>query len=177
MALFMTDIERRSASRMIAYLKGLGSKRSSRTRTTVRTPVGMQNRARDVYDYVDDHFSTSTIRTSSREVAAAVEDRHLNPVLDKNLALINPAYVRPGGQAVLHHGVELLWSGHCTGAWAAFMTGALSHYRTGTVSGGFAYSHNAKDLVTVPACRLLQRGTDPLGQASDRAEHLSLPAP
>ena len=169
MALFMTDIERRSASRMIAYLKGLGSKAQFTNANNGPHPVGMQNVRADVYDYVDDHFYVDHPHFLEKRWQLPSKIGNLNPVLDKNLALINPAYVRLADKPFCITEWNFSGPGMYRGV-GGIMTGALSALQDWDGLWRFAYSHNAKDLVDGPCMPgYFNVGTDPLGQASDRA--------
>ena len=100
---FMADVERRSASRMIAFLRKLGSRALFTNANCGPHYTPMQFTREDCYDYVDDHSPLP------REVVVAPgEGREREP---RALAPAAPHARRvhaPRGQAVHDHGVELL---------------------------------------------------------------------
>ncbi|MGN0845991.1 MAG: hypothetical protein ACI4RA_01245 [Kiritimatiellia bacterium] len=169
MALFMTDIERRSASRMIAYLRRLGSKALFTNANNGPHPVAMQDVRAEVYDYIDDHFYVDHPRFLEKRWQLPSKIGNLNPVFDKRLALINPAYVRLADKPFCITEWNFSGPGMYRGV-GGIMTGALSALQGWDGLWRFAYSHSAEDLVEGP-CRpgYFNVGTDPLGQASDRA--------
>ena len=169
MALFMADVERRSAARMIAYLRTLGSKALFTNANNGPHPVAMQNVRADLYDYVDDHFYVDHPHFLERRWRLPSKIGNLNPVLDKKLALVGPAFVRLADKPFCITEWNFSGPGMYRGV-GGIMTGALSALQDWDGLWRFAYAHGAKDLAEGP-CKpgYFNVGTDPLGQAADRA--------
>ena len=154
---------------MIAYLKGLGSKAQFTNANNGPHPVGMQDVRAEVYDYVDDHFYVDHPHFLEKRWQLPSRIGNLNPVLDTKLALINPAFVRLADKPFCITEWNFSGPGMYRGV-GGIMTGALSALQDWDGLWRFAYSHNAKDLVDGPCMPgYFNVGTDPLGQASDRA--------
>ena len=170
MALFMTDVERRSAARMIAYLRALGSKALFTNANNGPHPVAMQNVRAELYDYVDDHFYVDHPRFLERRWALPSKIGNLNPVLDRKLALVEPAFVRLADKPFCITEWNFSGPGMYRGV-GGIMTGALSALQDWDGLWRFAYTHSAQDLDEGRPCvpGYFNVGTDPLGQAADRA--------
>ncbi len=169
LALFMTDIERRSATRMIAYLKKLGLKALFTNANNGPHPVAMQNVRADVYDYVDDHFYVDHPHFLEKRWALPSKIGNLNPVQDPRLALIGPAFVRLADKPFCITEWNFSGPGMFRGV-GGIMTGALSALQGWDGLWRFAYAHNVRDLTDGPCMPgYFNVGTDPLGQSSDRA--------
>ena len=169
MALFMADVERRSAARMIAYLRTLGSKALFTNANNGPHPVAMQNVRADLYDYVDDHFYVDHPHFLERRWRLPSKIGNLNPVLDKKLALVGSAFVRLADKPFCITEWNFSGPGMYRGV-GGIMTGAFSALQDWDGLWRFAYAHGAKDLAEGP-CKpgYFNVGTDPLGQAADRA--------
>ncbi len=169
MALFMADIERRSARRMIDFLRKLGAKALLTNANNGPHPVVMQNVRADLYDYVDDHFYIDHPHFLEKRWALPSKIGNLNPVLDPKLALINPAFVRLADKPFCITEWNFSGPGMFRGV-GGIMTGALSALQDWDGLWRFAYSHSLNGLKEGP-CRpgYFDVGTDPLGQSSDRA--------
>ena len=169
MALFMADTERRSASRMVAFLKSLGSRALFTNANCGPHFTPMQAVRGEVYDYVDDHFYVDHPRFLERRWALPSRIGNVNPVLMGELPLVSPAWTRMPHKPMCVTEWNFSGPGQYRGV-GGIMTGALSALQDWDGMWRFAYSHSDKDLGEGPcAPGYFNVGTDPLGQASDRA--------
>ena len=169
MALFMADVERRSASRMIAFLKGLGSKALFTNANCGPHFTPMQAVRGDLYDYVDDHFYVDHPHFLEKRWSLPSKIGNANPVLMKALPLVSPAWTRQPDKPMCVTEWNFSGPGQYRGV-GGIMTGALSALQDWDGMWRFAYSHNESDLLDgkgMPG--YFNVGTDPLGQSSDRA--------
>ena len=169
MALFMADTERRSAARMIAFLKGLGSRALFTNANCGPHFTPMLGVRSELYDYVDDHFYVDHPRFLEKRWALPARIGNVNPVLMETLPLVAPAWTRMPDKPMCVTEWNFCGPGQYRGV-GGIMTGALSALQDWDGLWRFAYSHNNKDLVDGPSAPgYFNVGTDPLGQASDRA--------
>ena len=169
MALFMADTERRSAARMIAFLKSIGCRALFTNANCGPHFTPMQAVRGELYDYVDDHFYVDHPHFLEQRWALPSRIGNANPVLMDSLPLVGPAWTRMPHKPMCVTEWNFSGPGQYRGV-GGIMTGALSALQDWDGMWRFAYSHSDKDLVDGPfAPGYFNVGTDPLGQASDRA--------
>ena len=169
MALFMADTERRSATRMIAFLKSLGSRALFTNANCGPHFTPMQSVRGELYDYVDDHFYVDHPHFLEKRWSLPSRIGNRNPVLMEELPLVSPAWTRMPHKPMCVTEWNFSGPGQYRGV-GGIMTGALSALQDWDGMWRFAYSHNEKDLAEGPCVPgYFNVGTDPLGQASDRA--------
>lgn len=169
MSLFMADVERRSAGRMIAFLKKLGSKALFTNANCGPHFTPMQAVRGDLYDYVDDHFYVDHPHFLEKRWALPSKIGNVNPVLMPSLPLVSPAWTRQPDKPMCVTEWNFAGPGQYRGV-GGIMTGAFSALQDWDGMWRFAYSHSESDLLDGKGTPgYFNVGTDPLGQASDRA--------
>ncbi|MGN0852763.1 MAG: hypothetical protein ACI4Q3_05250 [Kiritimatiellia bacterium] len=169
MALFMADVERRSAGRMIAFLRGMGSKALFTNANCGPHFTPMQAVRGELYDYVDDHFYVDHPQFLEKRWRLPSRIGNVNPVLMRALPLVSPAWTRQPDRPMCVTEWNFSGPGQYRGV-GGIMTGAFSALQDWDGMWRFAYAHSAENLRDghgIPG--YFNVGTDPLGQASDRA--------
>jgi len=169
MSLFMADLERRSASRMIAYLREIGVKALFTNANNGPHPATMQNVRADVYDYVDAHFYNDHPQFLEKRWALPSGLRNINPVKDPSLPLVRPAFVRIADKPMCVTEWNFSGPGQYRGV-GGIMTGAFSALQDWSGLWRFAYGHAEASLREGPVRPgYFDISSDPLCAASDRA--------
>lgn len=168
-AAFMSDVERRNATRLIAYLRALGSKALFTNLNCWPHSVALQEVRADLYDYVDSHFYIDHPRFIETSWALPSKIGNENPVLDEKLPVSGAGFVRLADKPYCITEWNFSGPGMYRGV-GGIMTGAFSALQNWDGLWRFAYSHN-KNSLTEGQCKpgYFDIGVDPLGQASDRA--------
>ena len=166
---FMADVERRSASRMIAFLRKLGSRALFTNANCGPHLTPMQFTREACYDYVDDHFYVDHPRFLEKSWALPARVGNSNPVLSLQLPPTRVAFTRLADKPFTI--TEWNFSGPCMfRGVGGIMTGAFSALQDWDGLWRFSYTHSSSDIADgkgTPA--YFNTSTDPLGQASDRA--------
>ena len=169
MSLFMTDLERRSASRMIAYLREIGVKALFTNANNSPHPAAMQNVRADVYDYVDVHFYNDHPSWVDKRWSLPSKLRNVNPVKDQSLPLLRPAFVRLADKPLCVSEWNFSGPGMYRGV-GGIMTGAFSALQDWSGLWRFTYGHSEAIMRERPERPgYFDLATDPLALASDRA--------
>ena len=166
---FMADVERRSASRMIAFLRKLGSRALFTNANCGPHYTPMQFTREDCYDYVDDHFYVDHPHFLEKPWSLPAKVGNANPVLSLQLPPTRVAFTRLADKPFTI--TEWNFSGPCMfRGVGGIMTGAFSALQDWDGLWRFAYSHSEdglRDRKGFPG--YFDVASDPLGQASDRA--------
>ena len=166
---FMADTERKSAGRMTAFLRKLGSKALFTNANCGPHFVPMQEVREDCYDYVDDHFYVDHPQFLVNSWQLPSKCGNGNPVLNLRLPPTRVAFTRMASKPFTITEWNFSGPGMYRGG-GGIMTGAFSALQDWDGLWRFAYSHsrdNFPDGAGSPG--YFDVGTDPLGQASDRA--------
>ena len=166
---FMADVERRSASRMIAFLRKLGSRALFTNANCGPHYTPMQFTREDCYDYVDDHFYVDHPHFLEKPWSLPAKVGNANPVLSLQLPPTRVAFTRLADKPFTI--TEWNFSGPCMfRGVGGIMTGAMGALQDWDGLWRFAYSHSEdglRDRKGFPG--YFDVASDPLGQASDRA--------
>ena len=166
---FMADVEGDLSRRQREFLRALGVKAllTSQNCGGHYTPLMAMREAR--YDYVDDHFYVDHPQFIARPWCLPSRCPNTNPVFSKNLPPVACAYTRMPSKPFCITEWNFSGPGMFRGV-GGIMTGAMGALQDWDGLWRFAYSHNDENLRDrrgVPG--YFDVGSDPLGQASDRA--------
>ena len=166
---FMADVERRSASRMTAFLRKLGSRALFTNANCGPHYTPMQFTREDCYDYVDDHFYVDHPRFLEKSWSLPAKVGNTNPVLSLQLPPTRVAFTRLADKPFTI--TEWNFAGPCMfRGVGGIMTGAFSALQDWDGLWRFAYTHSRDDMADGKGTPgYFNTSTDPLGQASDRA--------
>ena len=166
---FMADTERTSAGRMTAFLRKLGSRALFTNANCGPHFTPMQAVREDCYDYVDDHFYVDHPRFLVNPWQLPSACGNGNPVRNPQLPPTRVAFTRMADKPFTITEWNFSGPGMYRGV-GGIMTGALSALQDWDGLWRFAYSHSRNNLADgVGRPGYFDVGTDPLGQASDRA--------
>ncbi|MBR0506887.1 MAG: hypothetical protein IJJ84_15915 [Kiritimatiellae bacterium] len=166
---FMADVEDDLSRRQREFLRALGVKAllTSQNCGGHYTPLMAMREAR--YDYVDDHFYVDHPQFIARSWSLPSRCPNTNPVFSKLLPPVACAYTRMPSKPFCITEWNFSGPGMFRGV-GGIMTGAMGALQDWDGLWRFAYSHsddNLRDRRGVPG--YFDVGSDPLGQASDRA--------
>ena len=166
---FMADVEDDLSRRQREFLRALGVKAllTSQNCGGHYTPLMAMREAR--YDYVDDHFYVDHPQFIARSWSLPSRCPNTNPVFSKHLPPVACAYTRMPSKPFCITEWNFSGPGMFRGV-GGIMTGAMGALQDWDGLWRFAYSHsddNLRDRRGVPG--YFDVGSDPLGQASDRA--------
>ena len=167
---FMADVERRSASRMKAYLRALGVKGLVTNANCGPHPMTMNDVRAKLYDYTDDHFYVDHPRFLDKRWRLPSACGNKNPVLDEKLPFLGCAFTRVAGEPMCITEWNFSGPGMYRGV-GGIMTGAFAALQDWSGLWRFAYSHSERDLrADEPAAPgYFNVATDALGLMGDRA--------
>ena len=166
---FMADTERKSAERMVAFLRKLGSKALFTNANCGPHFTPMQQVREDCYGYVDDHFYVDHPNFLVHRWQLPSKCGNGNPVKNLHLPPTRVAFTRLASKPFTITEWNFSGPGMYRGV-GGIMTGAFSALQDWDGLWRFAYSHSRetlKDGAGFPG--YFDVGADPLGQASDRA--------
>lgn len=169
MSQFMADTERKSAARMIAFLRKLGSRALFTNANCGPHYPPMQAVREELYDYVDDHFYVDHPHFLCRKWQLPSQCGNGNPVLNAKLYVSNPPFVRLADKPFTITEWNFSGPGRFRGV-GGIMTGAFAAQQDWDGLWRFAYAHDRRlfaDNGGFPS--YFDLSTDPLGMASDRA--------
>ena len=168
-AQFMADTERASAGRMAAFLRKLGSRALLTNANCGPHFTPMQAVREGCYDYVDDHFYVDHPRFLVKWWQLPSACGNENPVSKLTLPLTRVAFTRMADKPFTVTEWNFSGPGMYRGV-GGIMTGVLSALQNWDGLWRFAYTHSRDDLADgAGSPGYFDVGTDPLGQASDRA--------
>ena len=173
MALFMADTERRSAARIVKFLRGeLGSKALFTDANCGPHYAPMQFVREDCYDYVDDHFYVDHPHFLVTPWKLPARVGSVNPVQMPKLAPTRIAFTRKPNQPFCVTEWNFAGPGPFRGV-GGIMTGAYSTLQDWSGLWRFAYSHSNADWGDGKGTPgYFNTVTDPIHQAGDRASIL-----
>ena len=166
---FMADVEDDLARRQREFLRSIGVKAllTSQNCGSHYAPLMAMREAR--YDYVDDHFYVDHPQFLARSWSLPSKCPNTNPVLSKRLPPVACAYTRMPSKPFCITEWNFSGPGMFRGV-GGIMTGAMGALQDWDGLWRFAYSHSdegLRDRRGFPG--YFDVGSDPLGQASDRA--------
>lgn len=167
---FAADLERDFVKRAKAFLKDeLGVRALLTNQNCSGADKPMMSVRRDLYEYVDTHFYVDHPKFLEKQWSLPSKCQNRNPVQAKRLAPVAVADVRVAEQPFTVTEWNFSGPGMYRGV-GGIMTGAVAALQDWDGLWRFAYSHsrdNLEDGKGVPG--YFDVGTDPLGQAGDRA--------
>ena len=169
LALFMADTERRSATRLKKFLRGLGVRALITNANCGPHFPPMQEVREDCYDYVDDHFYIDHPRFLARSWKQPSKCGNSNPVQNLRLGTTDVAFTRMADKPFTITEWNFSGPGMYRGV-GGILVGAYSALQDWDGLWRFAYAHQREFLTDghgFPG--YFDLGTDPLGMASDRA--------
>ena len=166
---FMADVEDDLSKRQREFIRALGVKAllTSQNCGGHYTPLMAMREAR--YDYVDDHFYVDHPQFIARPWSLPSRCPNTNPVFSKNLPPVACAYTRMPSKPFCITEWNFSGPGMFRGV-GGIMTGAIGALQDWDGLWRFAYTHHEdglRDRKGFPG--YFDVGSDPLGQASDRA--------
>jgi len=166
---FAADVEDDLSRREREFLRSIGVKAllTSQNCGNHYTPLMAMREKR--YDYVDDHFYVDHPHFIARPWVLPSKCPNTNPVLSGGLPLVSKAYTRMPSKPFCITEWNFSGPGMYRGV-GGIMTGAMAALQNWDGLWRFAYSHREEilhDRSGFPG--YFDVGSDPLGQASDRA--------
>ena len=168
-ALFMGEVEAKMVARMKAFLRSIGCK-ALLTNDNCGPHHAPLQRATAEYDYIDDHFYVYHPHFLEQPWHLPSWCSNLNPILMSGLAPCRHAFTRMVDKPFTV--TEWSFSGPSMfRGVGGILTGAIAALQDWDGMWRFAYAHSRTDVLENPnhAPTYFNLGTDPLGQASDRA--------
>ena len=168
-ARFMGELETRMVTRMTAFLRSLGCKALLTNNNCGNHPVPLLQ-AKAAYDYVDDHFYVDHPHFLEKKWRLPSRCQNENPVLTPRLVPGRKAFTRLADKPFTVTEWNFSGPGMFRGV-GGILTGAMAALQDWDGLWRFAYAHSRELLVdqTARGPGYFDLGSDPLGQASDRA--------
>ena len=167
--MFMADMERSLVARQKEFLRGLGVKALFTNQNCGPYNCGMELAGEELYDYADDHFYVDHPRFPARKWEQPSTLPNANPLKTGFLPMAWSAFARHASKPFCITEWNFSGPGMYRGV-GGIMTGAMGALQDWDGLWRFAYAHGTnvvKDRTGYPG--YFDVGTDPLGQASDRA--------
>ena len=168
-ALFMGEMEARMVTRMKAFLRSIGCN-ALLTNDNCGPHHAPLQRASAAYDYIDDHFYVDHPQFLEQRWRLPSRCGNRNPILTPVLPPCRLAFTRMADKPFTVTEWNFSGPGMFRGV-GGILTGALAALQDWNGLWRFAYSHSREGILENPAHApgYFNLGTDPLGQASDRA--------
>ena len=168
-ALFMGEMEAKMVARMKAFLRGIGCK-AHLTNDNCGPHFAPLQRASAEYDYVDDHFYVDHPQFLEQRWRLPSRCGNRNPILTPVLPPCRLGFTRMADKPFTVTEWNFSGPGMFRGV-GGILTGAVAALQDWDGMWRFAYGHSREDCLENPkhAPGYFNLGTDPLGQASDRA--------
>ena len=168
-ALFMGEMEAKMVARMKAYLRSIGSK-ALLTNDNCGSHFAPLQRASGEYDYIDDHFYVDHPHFLEKRWQLPSRCGNKNPILVRGLPPCRLGFTRMADKPFTVTEWNFSGPGMFRGV-GGILTGAMAALQDWDGLWRFAYGHSYNDVLENPshAPGYFNLGTDPLGQASDRA--------
>jgi len=168
-ALFMGEMEAKMVARMKAFLRGIGCK-ALLTNDNCGPHFAPLQRASAEYDYVDDHFYVDHPQFLEQRWRLPSRCGNRNPILTPVLPPCRLGFTRMADKPFTVTEWNFSGPGMFRGV-GGILTGAVAALQDWDGMWRFAYGHSREDCLENPkhAPGYFNLGTDPLGQASDRA--------
>ena len=168
-ALFMGEMEARMVARMKAFLRNIGCK-ALLTNDNCGPHFAPLQRASAEYDYVDDHFYVDHPQFLEQRWRLPSRCGNRNPILTPVLPPCRLGFTRMADKPFTVTEWNFSGPGMFRGV-GGILTGAMAALQDWDGMWRFAYGHSYNDVLENPnhAPGYFNLGTDPLGQASDRA--------
>ena len=168
-ALFMGEMEAKMVARMKAFLRGIGCK-ALLTNDNCGPHFAPLQRASAEYDYIDDHFYVDHPQFLEQRWRLPSRCGNRNPILTPVLPPCRLGFTRMADKPFTVTEWNFSGPGMFRGV-GGILTGAIAALQDWDGMWRFAYSHSREDCLENPkhAPGYFNLGTDPLGQASDRA--------
>ena len=167
--MFMADMERSLVARQKEFLRGLGVKALFTNQNCGPYNCGMELAGEELYDYADDHFYVDHPRFPARKWEQPSTLPNANPLKTGFHPMTVSAFARHVGKPFCITEWNFSGPGMYRGV-GGIMTGAMGALQNWDGLWRFAYAHGTnavKDRTGYPG--YFDVGSDPLGQASDRA--------
>ena len=168
-ALFMGEMEARMVARMKAFLRSIGCK-ALLTNDNCGPHYAPLQEASGEYDYIDDHFYVDHPSFLEQRWRLPSRCGNRNPILVRNLPPCRLGFTRMADKPFTVTEWNFSGPGMFRGV-GGILTGAVAALQDWDGMWRFAYGHSYHDVLENPdhAPGYFNLGTDPLGQASDRA--------
>ena len=168
-ALFMGEMEAKMVARMKAFLRSIGCK-ALLTNDNCGPHFAPLQRASAEYDYVDDHFYVDHPQFLEQRWRLPSRCGNRNPILTPVLPPCRLGFTRMADKPFTVTEWNFSGPGMFRGV-GGILTGAVAALQDWDGMWRFAYGHSREDCLENPkhAPGYFNLGTDPLGQASDRA--------
>ena len=168
-ALFMGELEAKMVARMKAFLRGIGCK-ALLTNDNCGPHFAPLQEASGEYDYVDDHFYVDHPQFLETRWRLPSRCGNRNPILVRGLPPCRLGFTRMADKPFTVTEWNFSGPGMFRGV-GGILTGAMAALQDWDGLWRFAYSHSREGILENPSHSpdYFNLGTDPLGQASDRA--------
>ena len=168
-ALFMGEMEAKMVVRMKAFLRSIGC-RALLTNDNCGSHFAPLQVASGEYDYIDDHFYVDHPSFLEQRWRLPSRCGNKNPILVRNLPPCRLGFTRMADKPFTVTEWNFSGPGMFRGV-GGIRTGAMAALQDWDGMWRFAYGHSYNDVLENPnhAPGYFNLGTDPLGQASDRA--------
>ena len=168
-ALFMGEMEAKMVARMKTFLRGIGCK-ALLTNDNCGSHFAPLQVASGEYDYIDDHFYVDHPSFLEQRWRLPSRCGNKNPILVRNLPPCRLGFTRMADKPFTVTEWNFSGPGMFRGV-GGILTGAMAALQDWDGMWRFAYGHSYNDVLENPnhAPGYFNLGTDPLGQASDRA--------
>ena len=168
-ALFMGEMEAKMVARMKVFLRGIGCK-ALLTNDNCGSHYAPLQRASAEYDYIDDHFYVDHPHFLEQRWRLPSRCGNKNPILVRGLPPCRLGFTRMADKPFTVTEWNFSGPGMFRGV-GGILTGAMAALQDWDGMWRFAYGHSYNDVLENPnhAPGYFNLGTDPLGQASDRA--------
>ena len=168
-ALFMGEMEAKMVARMKVFLRGIGCK-ALLTNDNCGPHFAPLQRASAEYDYIDDHFYVDHPHFLEQRWRLPSRCGNKNPILVRGLPPCRLGFTRMADKPFTVTEWNFSGPGMFRGV-GGILTGAMAALQDWDGMWRFAYGHSYNDVLENPnhAPGYFNLGTDPLGQASDRA--------
>ena len=168
-ALFMGEMEAKMVARMKAFLRSIGCK-ALLTNDNCGPHFAPLQRASAEYDYIDDHFYVDHPQFLEQRWRLPSRCGNRNPILTPVLPPCRLGFTRMADKPFTVTEWNFSGPGMFRGV-GGILTGAIAALQDWDGMWRFAYGHSREDCLENPrhAPGYFNLGTDPLGQASDRA--------
>ena len=168
-ALFMGEMEAKMVARMKAFLRSIGCK-ALLTNDNCGPHFAPLQRASAEYDYIDDHFYVDHPQFLEQRWRLPSRCGNRNPILTPVLPPCRLGFTRMVDKPFTVTEWNFSGPGMFRGV-GGILTGAMAALQDWDGMWRFAYGHSYNDVLENPnhAPGYFNLGTDPLGQASDRA--------
>ncbi|HPA17360.1 MAG TPA: cellulase family glycosylhydrolase [Verrucomicrobiae bacterium] len=165
---FLAEMERDTLARMRAFLRDELGCRALLTNANAWTNFLAMQAARNVFDYVDDHFYVDHPVFIERPWQLPSRCDNRSPILGGAAGGRANAFTRVPGKPFTITEYNYAAPGRFRGV-GGILTGALGALQDWDGIWRYSYSHTREGLLRPSALNYFDMATDPLGQAAERA--------